>query len=71
MHTGVTGIKDWIYLVDFLLFPLHQALSEKASTLKGKKIAPKGTVDPFSEGRQKNFDKVSSTPLRKHAYSNI
>ena len=49
-------------------FPANQAHSEKGSTLKGKNLlplfAPKGSkffpfrVDPFSEGMQKQFDKV-------------
>ena len=39
-------------------FPAHQAPSEKASTLKGNTLIPKGAV-------------ISFKTLRKHAYLNI
>ena len=39
-------------------FSVHQSPSEKGSTLKGKDLLPffPFIVDPFSEGRQNNFD---------------
>ena len=48
------------------LFSSHQSPSEKVSTLKGKHLLPKGSkfipirVDPFSEDRQHQFDKLKS-----------
>ena len=46
--------------------PVHQALFEKGSTLKGKNLLPGGckffpfSVITFSEWRQNNFDTVAS-----------
>ena len=55
--------KFWWLIV---CFPAHQSPSEKVSTLKGKHLLPKGSkfipiwVDPFSEDRQHQFDRLKS-----------
>ena len=44
-------------------FPAHYSPYEKGSTLKGKNLLMRNfilKIDPFSEGRQNNFDRVAS-----------
>ena len=53
-------------------FLYTSSLLKKGSTPKGKNLLPRGAnsfpfrVDPFSEGRQNHFDRVS--PLKVYSY---